>query len=207
MNYNQKMEEMIESFRTKEQVPTLLLHCCCAPCSSAVLERLANDFQITVFFYNPNITNQQEYQKRLRELQRFIQEYPTKYPIQFEEAFYRPEDFIQQTRGLEEEPEGGKRCYKCYEMRLRATVQLAKEKNFDYFTTTLSISPHKNAVWLNEIGERLAQQYQTGYLYADFKKKEGYKRSIVLAKEYRLYRQNYCGCLYSKPKEPMEIIG
>lgn len=198
MNYQQKMEEIIQMHQEKQEVPTLLLHCCCAPCSSAVLEKLASFFQITVFYYNPNITLQTEYQKRIAELKRFIKEYPTKYPVKWMEGSYRPELFFEKTKGLEKELEGGKRCFICYQLRLEETARLAKENHFDYFTTTLSISPHKNATWLNEIGEQLAQTLQIGYLYADFKKKEGYKRSICLSKEYHLYRQDYCGCSYSK---------
>lgn len=198
MNYNQKMEDMIQSHLLKKEIPTLLLHCCCAPCSSAVLERLSSFFQITVLYYNPNITLEEEYQKRIKELKRFIKEYPTKYPIKWMEGQYQPELFFEKTKGLENEKEGGKRCFVCYQMRLEETARLAKENHFDYFTTTLSISPHKNVVWLNEIGEKLASDLEIGYLYADFKKKEGYKRSIVLSKEYHLYRQDYCGCSYSK---------
>lgn len=201
MNYNQKMEAIIQTHREKQEVPTLLLHCCCAPCSSAVLEKLANDFKITVCYYNPNISPVLEYQKRIKELKRFIENYPTKHPVSFLEVSYHPELFYQQVKGLETEPEGGKRCYVCYEMRLRQTAMLAKEQGFDYFTTTLSISPHKNAVWLNEIGETLALQYNINYLYADFKKKDGYKRSIVLSREYELYRQDYCGCAFSRSNQ------
>lgn len=198
MNYNQKMEEIIKMHQAKNEVPTLLLHCCCAPCSSAVLEKLASFFKITVLYYNPNITKAAEYQKRIDELKRFIKEYPTKYKVEWMKTTYQPELFFEKTKGLENEKEGGKRCFVCYHLRLEETASLAKEKHFDYFTTTLSISPHKNATWLNEIGEKLALDLNIGYLYADFKKKEGYKRSIVLSKEYHLYRQEYCGCSYSK---------
>lgn len=201
MNYNQKMEEIIEKHRQKNEVPKLLLHCCCAPCSSAVLERLANDFEITVYYYNPNISLESEYYKRIEELKRFIKEFKTKNPVHFISGDYNPSLFFDLTKGLEKEPEGGKRCYVCYEMRLIETARLAKENNFDYFTTTLSISPHKNALWLNEIGENLSKQFEIGYLYADFKKREGYKRSIALSNEYNLYRQDYCGCSYSKTRQ------
>lgn len=206
MNYDRKMEEMIRNHQEQKEVPSLLLHCCCAPCSSAVLERLANDFKITVFYYNPNITLEEEYQKRKKELRRLIQEIPTQYPIEWLESAYRPQEFLAKTNHLKEEKEGGARCYICYQMRLEETARQAKDHHFDYFTTTLSISPHKNANWLNEIGEKLGNDYQVGYLYADFKKKEGYKRSIILSKEYRLYRQNYCGCNYSKNRQKEENV-
>ena len=191
------MEQIIDYHRERKEVPTLLLHCCCAPCSSAVLERLANDFKITLFYYNPNITNEQEYQKRLQELKRFVLEYPLKYPCSIIEGKYDPLIFLNSVSGMEKEKEGGKRCYVCYQMRLEQTAKVAKEQHFDYFTTTLSISPYKNATWLNEIGASLAKQYQVDYLYADFKKKDGYKRSILLSSEYHLYRQDYCGCTFS----------
>lgn len=206
MNYNQKMEEIIENHRQKQQVPTLLLHCCCAPCSSAVLERLANDFKITLFYYNPNISLKQEYQKRIDELKRFVKEFPLANEVQFLLADYDPTIFFQLTKGLEKEKEGGKRCYVCYEMRLKETALMAKKMHFDYFTTTLSISPYKNASWLNEIGQRLSHDLGIGYLYADFKKKDGYKRSIILSKEYHLYRQDYCGCSYSARQKQENML-
>lgn len=197
MNYQLEMEKIIQQLQTKNEVPTLFLHCCCAPCSSAVLERLSSFFRITVFYYNPNISISSEYQKRVEELKRFVSTYPTKYPVSLEEGSYDPKEFYQISKGLEEEKEGGKRCYQCYRLRLEKTAQLAKEKGFDYFTTTLSISPYKKSAWLNEIGEELKDKYQVGYLYADFKKKDGYQRSIQLSEEYHLYRQDYCGCSYS----------
>lgn len=204
MNYDRKMKEMIKHHQEQKEVPSLLLHCCCAPCSSAVLERLSDYFQITIFYYNPNITLEEEYQKRKKELKRLIQEIPTKDPIKWLESVYQPQEFLSKTHHLKDEKEGGTRCYLCYQMRLEETARQAKAHHFDYFTTTLSISPHKNAGWINEIGEMLKEKYQTGYLYADFKKKEGYKRSIVLSKEYRLYRQDYCGCNYSKNRQTKE---
>lgn len=206
MNYNLKMEEIIEKHKTRGEVPTLFLHCCCAPCSSAVLERLSSDFKITVFYYNPNITIEEEYKKRIEELKRFVGNYKSKNEITFIEGEYNPKLFFEKTKGLEQEPEGGKRCFVCYNIRLLETAKLAKKLDFDYFTTTLSISPHKNVTWLNEIGEKLATEYKIGYLYADFKKKEGYKRSIVLSKEYNLYRQDYCGCNYSKTRQKKENV-
>ena len=196
MNYDILMEEEIEKIKGKEK--TLLLHACCAPCSSAVLERLGNIFKITILYYNPNITDKEEYDKRLEEIHKFIEKFETKYKIDIIDGRYDKNEFFEMAQGLENEPEKGKRCYKCYNLRLEETARIAKEKNFDYFTTTLSLSPYKNSNWINEIGENLKDKYQVEYLYSDFKKKNGYKRSIELSKEYNLYRQNYCGCIYSK---------
>lgn len=176
----------------------LLLHVCCAPCSSHVLELLENEYDITVFFYNPNITLGEEYVKRIEELKRFVSEAPFAAGVSVCEGEYEPDVFLDMARGLEYEPEKGKRCYKCYELRMRRAAEYAKEHGYDLFTTTLSISPHKNANWLNEIGSRLAEELNIDYLYSDFKKKNGYARSIQLSKEYNLYRQDYCGCLFSK---------
>lgn len=195
MNYDKLMEEQMSS--TKEG-STLLLHACCAPCSSACLERLSNFFKITIIYYNPNITEEKEYLKRLEELKNFIQKIKVKYPINIIDTRYDPKEFFEISKGLEKEKERGKRCYKCYELRLEETTKVAKENNFDFFTTTLTLSPYKKTDWLNEIGENLSNKYQTSYLYSDFKKKNGYKRSIELSKEYNLYRQDYCGCIYSK---------
>lgn len=176
----------------------LLLHVCCAPCSSHVLELLEQQYKITAFFYNPNITEKEEYEKRVAELRRFTKEAPFAQEVTVQEGSYEPELFFEMARGLEEEPERGKRCYKCYELRMREAAAYAKTHGFDLFTTTLSISPHKNAAWINEIGGRLAEEFEIGYLYSDFKKKNGYARSIELSKEYGLYRQNYCGCVFSR---------
>lgn len=195
MNYDKLMEEQMSS--TKEG-STLLLHACCAPCSSACLERLSNFFKITIIYYNPNITEEKEYLKRLEELKNFIQKIKVKYPINIIDARYNPKEFFEISKGLEKEKERGKRCYNCYELRLEETAKVAKENNFDFFATTLTLSPYKKTDWLNEIGENLSNKYQTSYLYSDFKKKNGYKRSIELSKEYNLYRQDYCGCIYSK---------
>ena len=195
MNYDLEMEKQISSI--KEGTP-LLLHACCAPCSSAVLERIGNYFDITIFYYNPNITNEEEYKKRIEEMKKFIRVFNTKYPIKLEEGNYDPMEFFDITKGLEKEPERGKRCYKCYKLRLEETARFADKLGFDYFCTTLTLSPHKNSNWINEIGEELNNNYNSTYLYSDFKKKNGYKRSIELSKEYDLYRQNYCGCIYSK---------
>jgi len=195
MNYDYLMEEDMKNISEGSK---LLLHACCAPCSSAVLERLSSYFQITIFYYNPNITEEDEYQKRIQELKRFVSMYQTKYKIDILEGKYEPEKWWEISKGLENEPERGKRCYKCYELRLEETAKVAEEFNFPYFCTTLTLSPHKNANWINEIGEKLDQNYKPHYLYSDFKKKNGYKRSIELSKEYNLYRQDYCGCIFSK---------
>ncbi len=195
MNYDIKMEEQMKEI---PEGTKLLLHACCAPCSSAVLERIANHFEITILYYNPNITEEKEYEKRIEEIKRLISIIHPKYPVHLIEGRYDPNEFWEIAKGLEKEPERGKRCYKCYHLRLEETARVAEELGFDYFCTTLTLSPHKNATWLNEIGEELDQQYKPTYLYSDFKKKEGYKRSIELSKEYNLYRQDYCGCVYSK---------
>lgn len=196
MNYDILMEEEIK--KIEKESPTLLLHACCAPCSSTVLERLGDIFEITIFYYNPNITDQKEYQKRLDEIHMFISKFKTKNKIKILDGRYDPNEFLNMAKGLENEPERGRRCYKCYKLRLDETAKVAKELDFDYFTTTLSLSPHKNSNWINEIGENLDKKYNTKYLYSDFKKKNGYKRSIELSNIYDLYRQNYCGCIYSK---------
>ena len=195
MNYDIEMEKQITNLHEGDK---LLLHACCAPCSSAVLERLANFFEITIFYYNPNITDEDEYNKRIAEIKKLISLVHAKYKISLIEGNYEPENFLEMAKGLEKEPERGKRCYKCYEMRLEETARIAEELGFDNFCTTLTLSPHKNANWINEIGEKLNNKYKANYLYSDFKKKEGYKRSIVLSKEYGLYRQDYCGCIFSK---------
>lgn len=195
MNYDLLMEEQISNISEGEE---LLLHACCAPCSSACLERVANHFNVIIFFYNPNITEEEEYNKRINELRRFIREFKTKYPIKIIDGKYSPKKFFEISKGLEDEPERGKRCYKCYEQRIRETAKIAEELNIKYFTTTLSLSPHKNVEWINELGEKFDKEYSTNFLYCDFKKKNGYKRSIELSKEYNLYRQDYCGCVYSK---------
>lgn len=194
-NYQKKLDEIIASLDGK---PKLLLHACCAPCSSYVLEYLTKHFDITVFFYNPNISPQSEYDKRSAEVVRLIKEMPLSNEVSFIEGNYEPEVFFEMARGKENLPEGGERCFKCYEQRMRKCAETAKEGDFDYFTTTLSISPHKNAQKLNEIGEKLEAELGVKYLYGDFKKKDGYKRSIQLSAEYGLYRQNYCGCVFSK---------
>lgn len=242
-NYQKELDQLIERIgAAKECPPTLFLHSCCAPCSSYVLEYLRQYFRITVFYFNPNITEDAEYRKRVAEQKRLIAAYneeltkavsinpdsvveqdavakqyagsvqdtgtvhgvdrqqaeSTAYWIDVIEGDYEPQRFFDMAKGLEQCPEGGERCFACYELRLRETAKLAREGGYDYFTTTLSISPLKNAAKLNEIGEKLAQEYGAVWLPSDFKKKEGYKRSIELSKEYGLYRQDYCGCVYSR---------
>ena len=196
-NFQKELEKKLQELQ-QQDVKHLLLHSCCAPCSSYVIEYLSRYFQITVFYYNPNISAEEEYRKRVLEQQRFIKEFPVKYPVDFVEGDYEPRAFFDTVKGYEQCKEGGERCFLCYELRLKKTAQLAAEKGYDYFTTTLTISPLKNSVKLNEIGLRLGEEYGVPYLLSDFKKKEGYKRSIELSKEYGLYRQNYCGCAYSR---------
>ena len=196
-NFQKELEKKLQELQ-QQDVKHLLLHSCCAPCSSYVIEYLSRYFQITVFYYNPNISAEEEYRKRVLEQQRFIKEFPAKYPVDFVECDYEPRVFFDTVKGYEQCKEGGERCFLCYELRLKKTAQLAAEKGYDYFTTTLTISPLKNSVKLNEIGLRLGEEYGVPYLLSDFKKKEGYKRSIELSKEYGLYRQNYCGCAYSR---------
>ena len=198
INYQKELDSLIESLVKDKKVPTLLLHSCCAPCSSYVLEYLSQYFKITIFFYNPNIYPMEEYSRRVTEQKGLISALKVKHEIRFIEGRYDTENFYNMAKGLEEEKEGGTRCFRCYELRLKEAASIAKEKGYDYFTTTLSISPHKNAQKLNEIGGKLSEEYDVRYLYSDFKKKEGYKRSIELSNEYNLYRQDYCGCVFSK---------
>ncbi len=198
INYQKQLDEELKRLEASGTIPRLLLHSCCAPCSSYVLEYLSQSFAITVYYYNPNITPAEEFRLRADEQQRLIREMPLPRSVQFLEGHYDPADFTAIAKGLEREPEGGARCAACYRLRLEATAKAAKEQGFDYFTTTLSISPLKDAQRLNTIGNELAAQYGVPYLFSDFKKREGYKRSCTLAADYRLYRQNYCGCVYSK---------
>jgi len=197
-NYQKELDEILEKINRTEKKPTLLLHSCCAPCSSYVLEYLSQFFRITVFYYNPNIFPPIEYEKRSREQMKLIQSMDTKYPVEFIKAVYREQEFYNQVKDYEDTPEGGKRCFLCYQLRLRQTAQKGKELGFDYFTTTLSISPLKNAATINEIGEALAKEQDIRYLVSDFKKKNGYQRSVQLSKAYHLYRQDYCGCIFSQ---------
>lgn len=201
INYQKKTDEIIEKERKADRLPSLLLHCCCAPCSSYTLEYLSHFFSITVFYYNPNISPESEYQKRKAELLRLIGEMPFENRVQFLDCGYDSSEFYNIARGLENCPEGGERCFKCYALRLERTAKLAAEKDFDYFCTTLSISPLKNAAKINEIGYEIGEKYGAEWLPSDFKKREGYKRSIELSREYNLYRQNFCGCIYSKREE------
>lgn len=197
-NYQKELEKLIENQQREGSKPSLLLHSCCAPCSSYVLEYLAPYFQICDFYYNPNISPKKEYEERREELVRLISEMGLSEQVTFLEGSYQPEDFFALAKGLEELPEGGERCFRCYELRLRESARMAKEQGADYFATTLTISPLKNAQKLNELGERLAEEYGVKYLPSDFKKKNGYKRSVELSAQYELYRQNYCGCVFSK---------
>lgn len=201
INFQKILDKKLEELSASNEVPSLLLHSCCAPCSSYVLEYLSEFFNITVFYYNPNIHPESEYRKRVEEQKEFIENLPVKRKISFIEEKYLPEEFFDIAKGLEEEREGGLRCFKCYELRLKEAAKKAKELNFDYFTTVLSISPHKNAEKINEIGEKISQEFEIKFLNSDFKKKNGYKRSIELSKEYNLYRQDYCGCIYSEHVE------
>ena len=196
-NYQRELEQLISGIEPGH-VPSLLLHACCAPCSSYCLEYLSQYFSITVLFYNPNISPAAEYQKRVDEIKRLISELPAKNKISLIEGRYLPEEFYTSVKGLENEPEGCKRCHVCYELRLHEAAVVAKELGYDYFTTTLSISPLKDADKLNEIGKKLSDEYAISYLYSDFKKKNGYRRSCELSTEYHLYRQDYCGCPFSK---------
>lgn len=171
----------------------LLLHACCAPCSSGVLDDLRQIYDITVFFYNPNIYPEEEYIKRAKEQEKYLQQIGISYII----CDYLPEEYNAVVKGLEDEPEGGKRCEKCFELRLRATGEYAKKHNYDIFTTTLSVSPHKNFEVINEIGRRVSEEVGVPFLEANFKKNDGYLKSINNSKKYNIYRQNYCGCKYS----------
>jgi predicted adenine nucleotide alpha hydrolase (AANH) superfamily ATPase len=197
INYQKELDHIIDKLIKENIRPSLLIHSCCAPCSSYVLEYLSGYFDITIFYYNPNIHPEEEYIRRVEEQQNLIRTMQLKSEVHFIRGEYHPEDYYEKIKGLEEEAEGGSRCFVCYELRLREAAKLAAKKGFDYYTTTLSISPYKNAEKLNEIGNTLAQEYGVKYLPSDFKKKNGYKRSIELSREYHLYRQNYCGCIYS----------
>lgn len=189
--------EMLRQMGAVQKGERLLLHSCCAPCSTACLERLKDVFSITVLYYNPNVSPREEYEKRKAEQIRLLTQTGW---AEFIDCDYAGEDFERISQGLENEPERGKRCYQCYKLRLEKTAQAAKQNNFSWFATTLTLSPHKNAQWLNAIGEELGKAYAVNYLYTDFKKKGGYYRSIELSKEYGLYRQDFCGCKFSKNK-------
>ena len=199
MNYQLELEKILKEEEGK--TPKLLLHACCGPCSSYVIEYLNKYFDITILYYNPNISPQEEFTKRLKEIKRLIKEIPHENKLELIEGRYDYNEFTNISKGLEDCPEGGERCFKCYRLRLEESAKYAKENNYDYFGTTLSISPYKNSKKLNEIGEELSNKYGIKYLYSDFKKKNGYRRSIELSNEYNLYRQDYCGCIYSKEEK------
>ena len=198
INYQKELEKTLENITKSDIKPSLLLHVCCAPCSSYVLEYLNKYFNIAALFYNPNISTDEEYNHRAKELIRFINEKDFENPIKIVISDYIPQEFYDMAKGLEDCPEGGARCFKCYRLRLEQTAKMAKEEQFDYFTTTLTISPLKNASWLNELGQKAGELLGVEFLPSDFKKKGGYQRSIQLSKEYNLYRQNFCGCIFSK---------
>lgn len=197
INYRIKQEKILKSLDANNP-PRLLLHSCCAPCSSAVLEYLSEYFLITVLYFNPNIYPEEEFLHRIAEQKRLIEELPCKNLVSFEEHGWQPQRFYEAVKGLEEIREGGERCFACYRLRLDETARLAADGGYGYFATTLSVSPYKNAVKLNEIGEELAEKYGVSHLPSDFKKKDGYRRSIELSEKYGLYRQNYCGCVFSQ---------
>lgn len=197
-NYQKEMDAVIRDLEESGKVPKLLLHSCCAPCSSYVLEYLSQHFEIMVYFYNPNIYPAEEYYKRVTEIERLVGQMNFKNPVRLVSGAYEPGEFYQAVKGFEKEAEGGSRCLRCFSLRLEEAAKVCRAGNHDYFTTTLSISPLKNAAQLNEIGESIAKEYGIQYLPSDFKKRDGYKRSIQLSEEYGLYRQNYCGCVFSR---------
>ena len=203
-NYANELERLIQKLQQEGKVPRLLLHACCAPCSSAVLEYLSQYFAITLLYYNPNIAPLEEYQKREEELRRLVSQMKFTHPVELLPCQYDGQAFVQAARGLEGEPEGGKRCEACFRLRLRYAAQEAARLRFDYYTTTLSISPMKNAPLLNQLGEEIGREFGVAHLPSDFKKKDGYKRSVQLSKEYDLYRQDYCGCAFSKAQRQRE---
>ncbi len=205
VNYQLELDKIIDSITADGITPTLLMHSCCAPCSSYCLSYLAEYFSITVLYYNPNISPKEEYDKRVQEQIRLIGELSLKNKVRFIEGNYEPERFYQMAEGMERLPEGGERCFACYRLRQREAARYAKEHGFDYFTTTLSVSPHKNAQKLNEIGLSLAEEFQIPYLVSDFKKRGGYQKSIEYSRAYHLYRQNYCGCEFSK-RQAEELV-
>ncbi len=200
VNYQKELDKILSEIKESDRLPKLLIHSCCAPCSSYVLEYLNPYFKITVLYYNPNISPVEEYEKRRAEQIRLINEGDWKNPIEIMDCDYEGDKYTAAVKGLENEPEGGARCRVCFGLRLDEAARLARANDFDYFVTTLSISPLKNARLLNEIGNKLGEKYGIKYLPSDFKKREGYKRSIELSRRYNLYRQNFCGCKYSKSK-------
>ena len=195
-NYRREMDALVASLPPDSPRPKVLLHVCCAPCFSGCIESLIDWADVTLLFYNPNMDTAEEYRKRAVELRRFCAD--AHLPVEVVIEDYDPKPFYNMARGLENVPEGGERCFKCYELRMREAALYARDHGFDYFTTTLTLSPLKNADKINDIGEMLVSIYGVRHLPSDFKKKDGYKRSIELSKEYNLYRQNYCGCVYSR---------
>lgn len=198
INYQKLLDEKIKENEREGLRPSLLLHACCAPCSSYTMEYLSKYFNISIYFYNPNIDTEEEFRLRVAELDRLIAEMPLSSEVKLLTGEYEPEKFYKIAKGRENIPEGGERCHMCYALRLEEAARAAVEFQMDYFTTTLSISPYKNAEWLNSLGEKYAKEYGVPYLFSDFKKKGGYQRSVELSKEYGLYRQDYCGCVFSK---------
>lgn len=207
INYQNELDKTLSDIERAGTPPSLLLHSCCAPCSSYVLEYLSRYFKITVFYYNPNIYPEEEFYKRRSEQERFISQLPAKNPISFIGTEHMSEEFYKAVKGLEHIREGGERCFACYRLRLEESAAAARDMGADYFTTTLSISPMKNAQKLNEIGGELGEKYGVKYLFSDFKKRNGYKRSTELSKEYGIYRQNYCGCVFSLRERNEDMNG
>ncbi|NLK71198.1 MAG: epoxyqueuosine reductase QueH [Clostridiales bacterium] len=198
INYQVVLDKKLKEISSQHNVPILLLHSCCAPCSSYVLEYLSEYFNIIILFYNPNIMPFDEYNLRLNEQKKLVSRLKTKNSVKVVEGEYDVNDFLEAVKGLEDEPEGGARCEKCFRLRLNEAAVFSRELGVDYFTTTLTVSPHKNSQLINAIGQGISEKYGVEYLQSDFKKRNGYKRSIELSKQYNLYRQNYCGCIYSK---------
>lgn len=207
INYQNELDKTLSDIERAGTTPSLLLHSCCAPCSSYVLEYLSRYFKITVFYYNPNIYPEEEFYKRRSEQERFISQLPAKNPINFIGTDHMSEEFYKAVKGLEHIREGGERCFACYRLRLEESAMAARDMGADYFTTTLSISPMKNAQKLNEIGGELGEKYGVKYLFSDFKKRNGYKRSTELSREYGIYRQNYCGCVFSLRERNEDMNG
>ena len=203
ISYQRWLDAKINETKNNKYRPELLLHSCCAPCSSYVIEYLSPFFSITVFFYNPNIHPEEEYKRRLGEQITLTEKIKVKNEINLIIGSYEPDLFFQRVKGLEQEKEGGRRCQKCFELRLEKTAQKASQLGFPYFTTTLTVSPHKNAKLINRLGNDIASLYHLQYLFSDFKKKSGFQRSIVLSHQYKLYRQSYCGCIFSKEQEKL----
>ena len=197
MNYQKELEKIIDNIKNSNKTPKLLLHACCGPCSSYCIEYLSKYFDITIIYYNPNIYPDTEYNRRLNELKKFINEIKLEKKIELIESRYNQDEYYKAVKGLEKLGERSKRCFACYKLRMEEAAKYASSNKYDYFTTTLSISPYKDAMWINEIGAELEKKYNIKYLYSDFKKRNGYKRSIELSKIYNMYRQDYCGCVYS----------